>query len=311
MARRRSLGGPLVLIGLGALLLYSSMRANWAPWGVVWRYWPVILIAWGLGKLLDHLRYREQPGAPPPSRFSAGEIAMVGAVVVLVAVAFARRNENPSERQGNYHDTQAVERQGAQTVHAQLELGAGRLELSGGATKLLEADFSYDRPSLKPEVNYSVSGASGDLEIRQPEQNHIHFGTGGRSDWNLRFNNEVPLDLGIEMGAGRGLLRLGGLALSHFSVEGGAGDLQVDLTGGNWTKNLDGRIEGGVGTVVVRVPANVGVRVTASGGLGSVNAPGFERDGDVYTNGAYGKLPVTLELNIEGGVGTIRLESVS
>lgn len=309
MARRRSLGGPLILIGLGVLLLYSSVRENWAPWGVVWRYWPVILIAWGLGKLWDHLRYREQPGAQPPSRFSAGEIAMVAALVVLVVVALTHRQRAGSEPRGSYHEAQTVEPQGAQSVHAQIELGAGRLEVSGGAQKLLEADFSYDRPSLKPEVNYSVSGGGGDLEIIQPEQEQIHFGSSGRSEWILRFNNQVPLDLGIEMGAGQGLLQLGGLALTHFSVEGGAGNLRVDLTGGTWQKDLDGRIEGGVGTVTVRLPSNVGVRVKATGGLGSVRAPGFQRDGDVYTNSAYGKAPVTLELDIEGGVGEIHLES--
>jgi hypothetical protein len=311
MARRRSLGGPLILIGLGVLLLYSSVRGNWVPWGVVWRYWPVILIAWGLGKLWDHFRYREQTPAQPPSRFSAGELAMVTALVVLVVVALTHRQSAESQQRGNYHQSQAVEQQGAKSVHAHIELGAGRLELSGGATKLLEADFYYDRPSLKPEVNYFVSGGDGDLSILQPGQDHVQFGPSGRSEWNLHFNNQVPLDLGIEMGAGQGMLRLGGLALTHFSVEGGAGNLQVDLTGGNWQKDVDGRIEGGVGTVRVRLPSNVGVRVKATGGLGSVSAPGFQRDGDVYTNSAYGKSPVNLSLDIEGGVGAIHLESGS
>ena len=43
----------------------------------------------------------------------------------------------------------------------------------------------------------------------------------------------------------------------------------------------------------------------------NVNAPGFQRDGNAYVNSAYGKSPVTLTLDIQGGIGTINLESGS
>jgi hypothetical protein len=309
MARRRSLIGPLVLVGLGLLLLYSSVRSNWSPWEVIFRYWPVILIAWGLGKIWDHLRTREGGEEAPPSRFTGGELGMAIALVALVVLAFVHKPIR--EGVGNYRFQQAVAAQGAKTVHAEIELGAGELDVSGGSSSLLEADCYYSRPSDKPEVSYSVSGDSGELDIRQPRHEHVSFGGGERrNDWNLRFGNQVPLDLEVKMGAGTGRLQLSGVPLTHLRVEGGAGTFLVDLSG-DWKQSFDGRISGGVGTVTLRLPSKVGVRVRARGGLGSVNAPGFERDGDAYTNSAYGTSPVTLTLDIEGGIGTINLQSGS
>jgi hypothetical protein len=308
MRRRRSFIGPLILIGLGLLLLYSTLRANWGPWEAIWRYWPILLIAWGLGKLWDHMRHRESaPGTAGP-RFTGGEVGLAVALVVLVGLAFAHKSK--PEPVGHYHYTQTVTLQGAKTVHARVELGAGELAVSGGAPNLMEADCFYNRPSLKPEVSYDVTGSDGSLEIRQPETHQIHWGRSNRSDWTLRFSNQVPLDLSIKFGAGTGRLRLAGMQLSHLSIEGGVGTATVDL-GGDWKQSFDGRISGGVGTVTLRLPRNVGVNVRATGGLGSVNAPGFEREGDVYVNSAYGKSPVTITLDVEGGIGTINLEPAS
>lgn len=306
MSKRHSLIGPFVLIGLGLLLLYSSLRSNWAPWEVIWRYWPVLLIAWGLGKLWDHLRTRRSPQGATPARFTGGELGMAVALVVLVGLALTHRQ--PREPVGDYHFAEAVEQQGAKSVHADVELGAGELDLGGGATKLLEADCYYGRPSRKPQISYSVTGTDGELEIRQPSSDHIHFGDNGRNDWTLRFNNQVPLDLSIKMGAGTGRLQLAGLQLTHLRVEGGVGTVSVDL-GGDWKQSFDGRISGGVGTVTVRLPTSVGVRVHATAGLGTVHAPGFQREGNAYVNSAYGKSPVTISLDIEGGIGTVNLES--
>ena len=51
--------------------------------------------------------------------------------------------------------------------------------------------------------------------------------------------------------------------------------------------------------------------VHATGGIGSINANGLKREGDEYTNDLYGKSPVSLRLDISGGVGNIELRPTS
>ena len=58
--------GPLIggslLVALGVLLLIDQAHALPA---IVWQYWPVVLIAWGLWKWLQQLRAREDRWAGP------------------------------------------------------------------------------------------------------------------------------------------------------------------------------------------------------------------------------------------------------
>jgi hypothetical protein len=58
------------------------------------------------------------------------------------------------------------------------------------------------------------------------------------------------------------------------------------------------------------LPSKVGVRVRAEGGLGKFNAEGLQREGDSYVNDAYDDSDVTLEVDVQGGVGAINLEVV-
>lgn len=83
--------------------------------------------------------------------------------------------------------------------------------------------------------------------------------------------------------------------------------MDLDLTGER-KGNLQAEIHGGVGSAKIRLPRDVGVRVHASGGIGSLETGGLKRDGDAYINDAYGKTAATITMNVEGGIGEIRLE---
>jgi hypothetical protein len=54
----------------------------------------------------------------------------------------------------------------------------------------------------------------------------------------------------------------------------------------------------------------VSVRARAQGGLGKINAEGLQREGDSYVNDAYGSSDVTLDVDVQGGVGEINLKVV-
>ncbi len=193
----------------------------------------------------------------------------------------------------------------AQSVRVSVDMKAGELKVAGGATDLLDADFTYNVPEWKPEVKYEVSGGVGDLEVKQSGSGAS--GNNTRNDWDVRLSNKPPMEMTVNMGAGRATLTLSGLALSRLELNMGAGETTVDLTG-NWKKDLSAQIHGGVGRATLRLPRDVGVHVIAQGGLGSINASDFHKQGDAYVNDQYGKSPVTLQIEVEGGVGEINLE---
>jgi N-terminal domain of toast_rack, DUF2154 len=306
--RRGSLVFPVLLIALGALFLYATWRPAFDPWPILTTYWPLILIFVGLGKMWDVTRQRQNPAAPRPGLSVGSTIGAVAFILVLVALfwhgrAFShdRRSSSASSLQ---HQSSAVERQNAKSVHASLQAGAGEFTVSGGASHLLDADFTYSDSYEAPRVSYHVSNGVGQLDISQDDKSS-HFGR-SHNEWNLRFSNDVPLELKVEMGAGRGNLRLRDVQITRLDMSMGAGQADVDLTGDR-KLSVEGDLEGGVGQATIRLPRSVGVAVHASGGIGVVDAHGFKYDGDQYSNEVYGKTPATIRLKVQGGVGQITL----
>ena len=80
----------------------------------------------------------------------------------------------------------------------------------------------------------------------------------------------------------------------------------MDLTG-VWQNDLEATIEGGLGTRTLTLPADVGVRVKVEVGVGTVDATGLTKEGEYYTNDAYGQSDVTLYIEVQGGVGGTEL----
>jgi hypothetical protein len=201
-------------------------------------------------------------------------------------------------------ESQSVELGDVESVRVEIDMGAGELNVTGGANELMEADFTYNVAALKPEVEFR----GRNLTIRQPEVNIASFADlpDYRYEWDLRFNDDVPMDMNIKLGTGKMDLEMVGLSLTALEVEMGASRSTLDLTG-DWASDFDANITGGVSSLTVRLPSDIGVRVEISG-ISRINASGLVKEGNAYVNDAYGKSDVTLDIFIEAGLGEVNLE---
>jgi hypothetical protein len=300
---------PIVLITVGALFLYANVRPGFYPWPIIRTYWPLILILFGLAKIWDSTR-RSGSGANGQAQAGpsvAGTVAILAFVLILVALFWRGRafsHERGFASSSQHREVRTVERQDAKSVNASVQAGSGEVNISGGSSHLLDAEFSFGDSYSNPRVDYNVASGVGQLTISQDSED-THF-MGSHNDWNLRFSNDVPLELKVDMGAGEGRLRLRDVPVTRLDLNMGAGHVDVDLSGDR-NKDLDADIEGGVGQATIRLPKNVGVIVHATGGIGTVSARGLKHDGDEYTNDAYGKTPATIRLKVQGGVGEVSL----
>lgn len=225
----------------------------------------------------------------------------VGLVFVLVAGCAPRFRVGELQS-----ESQTVELGEAGPVRVEINFGAGNLEVTGGAEELLEADFTYNVDELKPEVEFS----DGTLVVQQPENEGLPAWqgiAGFQNEWDLRLNSEAPMDLKIDMGAGTSDLQLAELNLTGLVISLGATDSTIDLSG-NWVSDLKASIDAGATDITVRLPKDIGVRIQVESGPHTIDATGLTKSGDVYTNDAYGVSEVTLEINLEVGVGRVILE---
>jgi N-terminal domain of toast_rack, DUF2154 len=203
-------------------------------------------------------------------------------------------------------ESQSVELRDAESVQVEINMGAGNLDVTAGADNLLEADFTYNVAKLKPQVKYT----DGTLIVWQPSSKGLPAFQGitdYRNEWGLRLSDEVPMDLRVNLGAGTSNLKLAGLSLTGLDVILGAGEYMIDLSG-DWIRDLHVSIDTGAANIRLRLPKDLGVRVQVEAGPHTIEATDLTQDGDVYTNAAYGVSDVTMQVDIETGIGQINLE---
>jgi hypothetical protein len=308
--RSTSVVFPLLLIGFGAMLLLWRWFPFFNPWPVLWKYWPLLLILVGAGMFWDRAQRRSDPEGAPAIPIGS----TIGTVLFLIVMGYLLWHDraltrhdwmNVSAGTAHEHETQTVDLQGAKAARVVVHMPSGMLSIQGGATQLMDADFSQGAAWAAPNVDYNVENGFGTLTIDQ--QSASQFVGHSDNTWRLRLSNSVPLELEIDLGAGQSDLNLSKIDLTRLQLNVGAGRANVDLSGER-SKDLQAQIHGGVGEAIVRLPKNVGVVATAHGGLGSIDVHGLKEEDGQYVNAAYGKSPNTLRLTVEGGIGHIRLD---
>ncbi|HET7011832.1 MAG TPA: toast rack family protein [Anaerolineales bacterium] len=257
------------------------------------------------------------------------QLHMLLAAVLVLFATIGCGLAGPTARVGELRTkSESVELGGAETVQVEIAMAAGQLAIRGGASELLEADFTYNVDKLEPEVVYS----GGTLGVRTPE---VSVGATSwqdledyRYEWDLRLNDDVAMEMKIDLAAGTGDLDLGSLSLTALDIQTGASEVRVDLSdsqslgrldlesgigqttvdlSGDWQNDLEANMTSGVGELNLRLPRNVCVRVDVESGLGNVETTGLTSDGGVYVNDACGASAVTLRIEVEAGVGSVKL----
>src|SRR5215213_10392801 len=126
-------------------------------------------------------------------------IFMMAATVVLAGACGVQGGGTHQQVGKMQHHSKSVDPKNAQSARAHLKMGAGELNLTGGADQLMEANFSYNVSKWKPKVSYDVSDQKGEIVVKQGGTEGVHLDADGRSEWDIRLNDEVPTDLVVKM----------------------------------------------------------------------------------------------------------------
>jgi hypothetical protein len=81
---RGSILGGVLLILLGVLFLLARWNPDLRIWHVFWHYWPVLIILWGVAKLIDHLG-AQQSGRTRPPLVTGSEAALMVLLILVIA----------------------------------------------------------------------------------------------------------------------------------------------------------------------------------------------------------------------------------
>jgi hypothetical protein len=83
----------IALVSIGGLLLARNFGYPIPVWNAIARYWPLLIIGWGMLKLIDYFHLRRTGGNRP--LFSGGEVALLILVVFAGTAITAAANIDP------------------------------------------------------------------------------------------------------------------------------------------------------------------------------------------------------------------------
>jgi hypothetical protein len=184
---------------------------------------------------------------------------------------------------------------GVDVMAVNITMGAGVLNLQGGAERLAEGEIRYNVPEWKP----TVTRDSASLSISQGQvKNSISLPGQGNTivnDWSLKLGSS-PMALTIEAGAYQGTLALGGLPLRSLTIHDGAGDSSVSFDTPNPEKMDTLTYQTGASKVSLQSLANANAQtIHFTGGAGN-----YELDFS-------GKLERDVTVEVQVGVASLRL----
>lgn len=293
----RNVFGGLFLIMLGTLFLLNNLGyVGWDVWYLFFDFWPLILVAIGL-RLIFHNNVLIQI------------IAFLLIAIIPLAYYFGYDNRlfpRWIQAPGNY-ETYTWNLEKDETVKEgvfSLNVGAGKIDLKSSDQLIsLEAN-SYGRPDFKTER----VGARQQIKVEQESIRFpvINFRPHGE-EWTIGLGQGILWDLKFEAGAASTELDLRGIEFSKLDVDSGAGKLEIVC--GEMKNDAEVQIDAGAGTVSLVVPESVGVIARLRTGAGGKNLIGrsWQQDGDTYTTDNYEQAAAILRIDLEAGVGTVKI----
>lgn len=165
-------------------------------------------------------------------------------------------------------------------------------------------------PRVPMALKLSFGAGEADVALGGLALQDVHVQTGA-SQTRVTFDapNRVEARR-VKVDAGAAELRVSGLGntrASRFEFSGGMGETTLDF-GGAWTRSATARIDMGVGSVRLRIPRALGVRVERDSFLASFDASGLVRRGNAWYSRNYGQARYKLDLSIHAAVGSIEVD---
>jgi hypothetical protein len=165
-------------------------------------------------------------------------------------------------------------------------------------------------PNVPLELDVEVGAARADLELGGLRLTDARIHTGA-ADANIRFTspNLVRLEaLTIEAGAAS--LDARGLANANTSsvrVCGGVGDLTLGFDG-VWTQDMALDASVALGRLTLLVPREIGIHISVTQVLGSLEQTGMEKRSDGYYSANWDSAKYRLRVKVQTVLGTVQVE---
>lgn len=297
--RGGGLVGAAFWMGLGVIFLLINLNVlPWNIWDILFRFWPVIIILAGIDIILGR-------------QMRSGWRALVGLVIVLAVLAGILVYANSKTTTGQLLTGQSVEMplQGVSSAMITLspavanayiqDFRSDQLLVSGKIQTGNQENVRQDKTSTSGSASYSLQ--SQGLTISTP------FSNINAPSWDIKLNQQVPIEITFKLGVGEATLDLSQLKVTGLSVDSAIGKTTVIMPeSGSFNAKLNGAIGE---TIIILLPGS-NARVNVTSGIASLNVKGnLVKNGNSITTPNFDPNQPHLEIQAGEAIGDVTIQT--
>lgn len=287
-------GAFILFIGV-VILLQATGVLEWRIWGTLWKFWPVIIIIFGLGMLLH--------------RLNVWLVSLLTLVILggCLGIAVWQNSPTLSGDMRVVGESYSFPIGGLERAEAKIDFSAGSIiveKLAANSTNLVEAEATHDgerylRSERQQRVTmiseFTQGGVVGSLSLKPTNQ---QFWSKWDVGWRLGFNQQIPLSLDLRCDGAYVALDLRDLEVNVLYLEMDVcnGRLKLPASAGDTVINIDMDVS----NLEITVPEGVAVKIKADVNLSMfrIDTERFPRQGDYYISPDYASATNRIEFNI-------------
>ncbi|RZK82498.1 MAG: hypothetical protein EOO92_01545 [Pedobacter sp.] len=298
----------IILLFIGGVLLLENFNFINFYWGSVWRFWPIVLIIFGVNILFAK------------SKSQVGGMISIGVLVITLSFLFFRGTQRPPNEPSkhynfNYDDDNNDRGAQLQSFDLPFEDAAGKktvLNITGGGTSyelVDQTDSLFTAEVQKRGGSFSLMNQVEDsirtVSFKMKTRKNWNMGDSG-NDVKLKLNTNPVWEMHMNMGAGEVDFDFSPYKIREFNFDGGAAALDIKF--GALLPISDVRIKTGVADVKIHVPAVSGCKIKSKTGLSSKDFEGFTKMSDgTYETSNYGTSTKKIFISLDGGLSNFEV----
>lgn len=293
-----------LFISIGVLILLNNFSSFYLYWEDIWKFWPVILVLWGITILVKDKLFKG---------ILAGASGLILAVIIFTTFQstagifsdnyWNSRDFNISmDSSENLQEFSEPYNADYKTAGLHFESGAGAFSIVDSSSDLLNATTAGADYTFSVEKDSGTNSVSLDLSMEDHRFNFYHGKLKNKA--RISLNTNPVWDMDFEIGAAAADLDLSPYKAKNIKIEMGAASLKLKL--GMLVDESQVKISGGASAIHIYVPENAGCDIESEVSLSSKHFKGFNKlSRGHYQTDNFDSAGKKIYLNIETGVSSI------
>ncbi|HET7275255.1 MAG TPA: toast rack family protein [Longimicrobiaceae bacterium] len=160
------------------------------------------------------------------------------------------------------------------------------------------------------DLDLDFGAGEADVDLGGISLRSLDFSTGA-SETTVRFSepNAIRAEmLSLEAGAAEfTVVGLGNARAEHIDFQGGVGSTTLDFSG-EWAADASANVQMGIGSLVLRFPRDLGIRLEKDSFLTSFDGDGLVKRGGAYYSTNWDSAEHQLSITVDAAFGSIDVE---